>query len=215
MNCCQCEGIEREFNAEGAARKLEDYQRHGLSDTTRWLIDALVQEGVGGLTVLDIGGGVGGIQHALLAAGAASACHADASSAYLAAAKQEARRRGLDDRIAFLHGDFVALAGQTPPADIVTLDRVICCYHDMPALVSASAQKARRWYGLVYPRDAWWTRWGTRMMNAFFWMQRSPFRVFAHPTPIVESILSELGFHRRFFRRNLLWQVVLFERSAP
>jgi magnesium-protoporphyrin O-methyltransferase len=43
---------------------------------------------------LDIGGGVGIIQHELLPAGVTTAVHIDAATAYLDAAKEEAKRRG-------------------------------------------------------------------------------------------------------------------------
>ena len=76
----------------------------------------------------------------------------EASAAYLAAAREETARRGHTDRLKAHHGDFVALAPEIPSADIVTLDRVICCYRDMPALVAQSAARARKLYGVVYPR---------------------------------------------------------------
>ncbi len=38
-------------------------------------------------------------------------------------------------------------------ADIVTLDRVGCCYLAVDELVTASAAHARRLYGLVLPRE--------------------------------------------------------------
>jgi hypothetical protein len=62
-----------------------------------------------------------------------------------------------------MHGDFIDLAEQVPEADAVTLDRVVCCYPDATTLVGASARKARRVYGLVYPRR----RLGVRIFTAF------------------------------------------------
>jgi acetyl-CoA C-acetyltransferase len=59
------------------------------------LLEAIKKEGVAGLTLLDIGGGVGAIQHALLDAGVEQATDVDASSAYLDATRTEAQRRGL------------------------------------------------------------------------------------------------------------------------
>ncbi len=41
-------------------------------------------------------------------------------------------------------GDFVEVAGSIQPADIVTLDRVICCYPDVERLVGLSSQRATR-----------------------------------------------------------------------
>ena len=94
MDCCQCHGIEEQFDHAEAARKLREYRRSGPARTTRLLLDELAREGVAGLTLLDIGGGIGAIQHALLKAGAAHATDIDASTAYLAAAREEASRQG-------------------------------------------------------------------------------------------------------------------------
>ena len=45
------------------------------------------------------------------------------------------------------------MSDEIEAADVVTLDRVICCYPDMEALVGRSAERALRLYGLVHPRD--------------------------------------------------------------
>ena len=120
-----CEGVEAFFNRRVAARQLEQYRRRGPTRSTRLLIEALEAQGVEGSTLLDIGGGVGALQHELLKAGAARAVSVDASAAYLDAAKQEAERLGLAPQVTYHHGDFVALAESQEPADVVTLDRVI------------------------------------------------------------------------------------------
>jgi magnesium-protoporphyrin O-methyltransferase len=139
-----------------------------------------------------------GVAHLeLLSAGLRSATDVDASSAYLDVAREEARRRGYGDRVTYHHGDFVALAPEIEPADIVTLDRVICCYHDMPALVQASAAKARWLYGLVYPREAWWTRLDSSVENAWFRMKRHPYRSFIHPARFVDATVRSAGLDRR------------------
>ncbi len=72
MSCAQCQGIERMFDRRAAERELRQYRAAGPGGTTRLLIDALKAEGVAGLTLLDIGGGVGAIQHELLRAGSAT-----------------------------------------------------------------------------------------------------------------------------------------------
>jgi methyltransferase family protein len=211
MSCCrQCQGIEAEFNAGVVRRQLDRYRRQGPARTTQLLVDALIAEGVDGLTLLDIGGGVGAIPHALLAAGVARAAAVEASAAYASAARAEAERRGLADRVALTHGDFVALAPEVAPADIVTLDRVICCYPDMPALVGLSAARARRLYGLVYPRDAWWVRLGLALIDGAYRLRRKPFRVFAHSSAAVEERLRDGGLTRRFHRTTPVWQVAVY-----
>ena len=84
---------------------MERYRARGPAKSTRLLVEALEAQGVDGGTLLDIGGGLGGVIHALLQAGVRRATDIDASAAYLAVARDEAARRGLADRIVFQHGD--------------------------------------------------------------------------------------------------------------
>ncbi len=212
MNCCQCQGIEDMFNERIVSRDLSRYRSKGPDKTTRVMIDALKKEGIQGLSLLDIGGGVGAIQHELLDAGLVNATDVDASQAYINAARAEAQRRGVAERVIFRHGNFVEVAAQIPPADVVTLDRVICCYPDMEKLVGLSAARARKLYSLVYPRDAWWLKIGLALMNFIFRLQRNPFRIFPHPTRAVEAMVRSNGLRRCFYHQTLVWQVVVYSR---
>src|SRR3972149_3254357 len=211
--CCpQCEGIEQTFNEQNADDDLRVYRAEGPDETTTWLLEEIKARGVEGLTLLDIGGGVGAIQHELLKRGIASAVHVDASSAYIQAAQREAKRRKLKDKIEWHHANFVDLAPTLQPASIVTLDKVICCYDDMPSLVRASARLARRYYGIIVPREAWWFRAGVWVMNLIQRVTRNPFRVFVHPHKKIEALIKRAGLKRVFTRENWLWHVALYER---
>ena len=105
------------------------------------------------------------------------------------------------------------LAPDLPAADVVSLDRVICCYPDMPALVDASAAHARRLYGFVAPRERWLTRVGLALANAFFRARKNPFRVFVHSLDAVDRRLRSQGLAPRRARRTLLWEVRVYERA--
>jgi magnesium-protoporphyrin O-methyltransferase len=212
--CCQCDAMARFFNAREAARELRRYRKSGPARTTRLLVEALETQEVEGSTLLDIGGGIGAIQLALLAAGAASATDVDASRAYLDAAKAEAEREGYAGRVTYVDGNFVELADALSQADIVTLERVICCFPDMPALIGASAAKAQRLYGLVYPRDVWWMRLGRRVINAAMWLQRSAFRFYVHSQAAVELELRRAGLVSRYATTAGPWQVALYARPV-
>jgi len=214
MSQCQCQGIESLFDQRLAATQLERMQRRGPLKTTRLLIEALRQRGVHGRTLLDIGGGVGAVQHQLLASGLREATDVDASSAYLRAAKSESTRLGFEGRVHYHYGNFVDLAPGIPPADIVTLDRVICCFDDMAGLVGASAEKAHIMYGLVYPRDAWWARLVVRLMNLTHRIRGNQFRVFTHRTAEVEALLERKGLVRGFHGVAGAWQVSVFDRKV-
>lgn len=213
MTCRQCEGIEKQFDESLAQGELEDYRAKGPAKETRLLLDALKSRPVEGMTLIDIGGGVGALQHDLLRAGVSSAVNVDAATSYLGAAKREAERLGNLDRMTFLHGDFVALAPDIAPADIVTLDKVICCYHDMPGLVGASSARASRLYGLIFPHDSWPHRIAWKIIGLSLRLQRNPMRVFTHRTADVDAVLRGNGLQRRYYRKTFIWQVMVYERA--
>ena len=150
--------------------------------------------GVRDASVLDIGGGIGVVDHELLQEGAgtgrARRCLARRRST---PPGSEARRRSDLDRLEFVHGDFVTQAAAIEPADIVTLDRVVCCYPDMPSLVRLSATRARAVYGLVLPRDRAIIRSGLRLMNVWFRVRGMTYRAFAHPNDRIDAIVEEAG----------------------
>ena len=214
MSCVQCQGVEEVFSQRYVTKELSRYRAKGPDKTTRMLIEAIKDASVAGETLLDIGGGLGAVQHGLLDVGLEHATDVDASTAYLNAAKAEAKRRGLADRVSYQHGNFVDMAEQVEPADIVTLDRVICCYPEMEKLVSLSAERARKVYGLVYPRDSWWIRLGLALGNLFLKIRRSAYRGFVHPARAVEAIVRDNGLERCFYRQTLVWQVVVYRRSS-
>jgi 2-polyprenyl-3-methyl-5-hydroxy-6-metoxy-1,4-benzoquinol methylase len=212
-NCCaQCEGIELTFNEEAADEDLRLYRAEGPDEATGWLLDELIERGVEGLTLLDIGGGVGAIQHELLENGAASAVHVDASSAYIEAAQREAKRRKLRERIEWRHGDFVDIARELQPADIVTLDKVICCYDDMPSLVRASVRKAQQYYAIVVPRDNFAFKTAAWFMNLIQAITRNPYRMFVHPTKQIDAIVKRAGLSRTFERHDWMWQAIVYSK---
>ena len=213
MSCPQCKGIDAFLDAREAQCDLARYRKKGPDNTTRMLLDAVKAEGVEGRSLLDIGGGVGAIQHELIAAGLASAVSVDASRAHLEVARQESERRGHATRIQQRFGDFVDLAPEVEAADIVTLDRVICCYHDVESLVGLSSARAKSVYAVVYPRDNWLSRLLFRPMNTLFWIMRMTGRVYVHPTSVVEGLITGNGLRRTYHREIGSWQVAVFTRA--
>jgi magnesium-protoporphyrin O-methyltransferase len=212
-DCCRPD-YDAVFDGRAARRELATYQRNGATGTTRRLLEAIRESGVAGARVLDIGGGVGVIGAELLRAGASRLTDVDASRPYLAVARREIERRGFGERATFMHGDFVELADAVEPAEIVTLDRVICCYADWASLVERSLDRARRLYGLVYPRDRWWMRLSVatiRIAGRLFG-QALPFHV--HPERAVDARIRAAGFEPIFVRRGIAWQTILYRRTS-
>lgn len=211
MDCCS---YDRQFNARHAEDDLRDYRRNGPTGLTKALIEALAAGGIEGRSVLEIGGGVGAVHHELLRAGADAAVDVDASRAYVSAAREESERQGHGDRVDYRVGDFVALADVIEPADVVALDRVLCCYADMSSLVARSAALAKVRYGVVYPRYNWFGRVAIVLVNLGKRVSRSPFRTYLHRTTDVDAILVDHGLVRTLHRTTLIWQLAVYERPT-
>jgi magnesium-protoporphyrin O-methyltransferase len=211
--CCRVD-YDAMFDPEEARRDLLQYRANGPDPSTRRLIDALLAEGVEGASLLDIGGGVGAIQLELLAAGAGSVTDVDASSAYLSIAESEADEHGFRERTRYLHGDFARLADEVEPADLVTLDRVICCYPDARALIGRSAAKARRAYGLVHPVDRWWTRALARLGNLGYRIFRNPYRMHVHPQPLIDRLVADAGLRPVVQHDAWFWRTAVYRRQV-
>ena len=214
MSCAQCLGIEDMFDGKRAASELSRYHRHGPGKTSSLLLDGIAAEGVAGLTVLDVGAGLGAVHLGLLSAGASAAVDVDASAGYLKAAKQEAERQGMAGRIRHLHGNFVELAPEVPAADIVALDRVICCYDDAQSLLDCAAAKAGRILGLVYPIDSGLMKFARGLLNWLLRALRKRFQIYVHPSTQVEAIARSHGFRKRTYHRRGIWQVVVYAREG-
>jgi 2-polyprenyl-3-methyl-5-hydroxy-6-metoxy-1,4-benzoquinol methylase len=201
------------YDEKLAASQLRRYRQEGPIPSTQALIDALKAEGVEGATMLDIGGGIGAIQHELLAAGAAQATSVDASAPYLEAAREESEHRGFGDRVTYRHGDFVEIAESIPPADIVTLDRVLNVYPDWERLADLSAARAKRLYGLVYPRDTRMVRFVVFVMNVMLRLRRKPVRAAIRPADAIERIVRKNGLSPHFSQSvGQAWQAAVYRR---
>ncbi len=186
------------FDAKTARKQLSQYEKKGARGQTLKLLDALHQLLTDNrqpqFTHLDIGGGVGVLQHELAKLGSTRTTAVDASAPYLGLLQQAAKKRGYADRLICLEGDFIDVAMDTLPSTVVTLDKVICCYPDMPTLVSSSAKKAKLLYGIILPHDTRLIRWGTRLVN---WLVRNllrkQFQAFVHSHAAIDRIVEAEG----------------------
>jgi len=214
MPCNCCEITDNAFSEAEARAEIKTYRKRGPAKQTKLILEAIRSLGLKDATLLDIGGGIGAIHHELLNDVAHEATHVDASSAYLKEAKEETARRGNSERVEFIHADFTDVASNLPQVDIVTLDRVVCCYPDFRSLLKAAADHSRKAVALTYPRETWYMRIGLQVINFFQRLMRNPFRVFLHPVAEMESLLQREGFVKTSMRRVSVWEMALYQRSG-
>lgn len=212
MPCNCCEITDNAFSESEARAEMRHYRRRGPMRQTKLILEAIRSLNLSNANLLDIGGGIGAIYHELLRDVVREATHVDASSAYLKLAKDEAARRGQSGRVHFVHADFTDVAPDVEPADIVTLDRVVCCYPDFRGLLKAAAEHSRRVVALTYPRETWYLRMFFKIVDFFQKLRRDPFRVFLHPVAEMDALLKKEGFQRVSLRRLFVWEMTLYQR---
>ncbi len=180
MDCCNVNGLNEVFNKSKAAKESKKYLSKGLDRRATMVLEYLTDQGVPGASILEIGCGVGSLHMELLKQGAGSAIGVEVSRSYVEAATDLSRTLGFQDATHYHMGNFVDLDEDIPSADIVVLDRVICCYPDMKGLVTASTRHTHRLYVLTYPRRTWWMRVGALVFNIVLTATRREFRFFLH-----------------------------------
>jgi SAM-dependent methyltransferase len=211
---CGCDEFSDVFNEKSAERDRERYRRQGPDRSTAILLRLIGERGVSGASVLDIGGGIGVLDMELLRAGAGHAVLVDTAGPALRVAREEARRAGVLDRLEMTQGDFVKLAPTIDRADIVTLDRVVCCYRDAASLVSGAAAKADRLLGIALPRERWFLRFGLAFLNLGLRFRRSGFRTYVHSNRWIDELVAAEGLQPVAEDRTTVWRVVLYARAA-
>ena len=212
--CCAPGDLDDIFSPSQAASDARAYRRSGLDGEARRIAEAVRRVAGEGYTMLEIGGGIGAIQLALLREGATSATNVELSRSYEALARELIAEAGLDGRVDRRVADFVADASSIAPADAVILQRVVCCYPNAVGLVEAAARHARRVLVLTFPIDRWWIRLLLPLGNAWLRVRRSKFRSFVHATRTVVDAAEQQGLRLDIRRRGFLWQMLVFTREA-
>jgi len=210
--CCDPRGCDRIFGDRFAARTATRYRKRGLDRTARRMVGLLADRDVQGATVLEIGGGIGGIQLELLRRGAVAATNLELSPGYEREAAALIAEAGLTGRVQRRLVDIAADPAAVEPADIVVLHRVVCCYPDYERLLGAAADRARRLLVFSHPPRNLISRAAFAAQNLFFRARGSEFRTFAHPPAAMLDVLTARGLQPEYTHRGLIWRVAGLER---
>ncbi len=213
-SCCNPRGCDRFFGRRFARRVARKYREGGLDDTAQRMVDFLAERGLEGATVLELGGGVGEIQIELLKRGAASAVNLELSPGYDEEAARLLRETGFEERVERRLHDIAAAPAAVEPADVVVLNRVVCCYPDYERLLGVAAQHARRLLVFSYPPRNPISRLVIGTQNLAFRLLRREFRTFAHPPGQMLAVLEREGLRRTYAHHPRIWQIAGLERAS-
>ncbi len=213
-SCCYADEYGDTFDASSAARQARQYLRRGLRGTARHLADGVAERGIAGATVLEVGGGVGGLHTHLLQHGASRAVNIELSPQWEPAARDVLAELDLTDRVTRRVGDVVDACDSLAPADVVVLHRVVCCYPDWQRMLDCASSRATRVIGLTVPTDRWPTRTVVRLGNGLLGLRGRRFRAFVHPVDELLAHLAARGFRPTSDRSGLVWRTIVLEHAA-
>jgi hypothetical protein len=203
--CCDPTDYRRLFSRKSAARDARRFRRRGLTGTARALVELAGE--VSGATVLDVGGGICAIELVLLAAGAERATNVEISGGYEEQATALLAERGLADRVDRRVADFVTEGAAVEPHDLVVLHRVVCCYPDVDALMTAAADHALTRLVLTYPQERLPIRLGLRVINLWLRVSGCGFRTYVHPVARILGAAEARGLRlERRERGGFVWE---------
>jgi hypothetical protein len=193
-----------------ARRSLERFRKKGLGKLEQQMVESVPATG----RVLEIGGGIGTLQAELLGRGAEQGEIVELVSAWEPYARDLARERGLEERTSFRVADVLDEPAAVEPADVVVLNRVVCCSPDGVALAARAAALTRRSLVLSFPRDALWVRAGLGLVNLAMRIAGGSFRVFVHSPTALAAVAEAEGLHRSTGGRGVVWEFAAFQRAT-
>jgi 2-polyprenyl-3-methyl-5-hydroxy-6-metoxy-1,4-benzoquinol methylase len=213
-DCCTPKGYRWVFSERSARAEAKRYRRKGLDATSRRIFDFVKQQGVEGRTVLEVGGGIGAIQLELLKAGAARAVSVELTPTYEEEATALLREAGLEDRVERRIMDFAAAGAAVEAADIVIMNRVICCYPDMPRLAGTASDHTRELLVMSFPKRTWWMRIAMLLGNAMLSATRREFHIFLHPPKRILATSEQHGLRTVHDDAGVFWTIAALRRAA-
>ena len=110
--------------------------------------------------------------------------------------------------------DFVDAGSDVGPADIVVMNRVICCYPDLPRLAGAAADHTRGILVMSFPKERWWTRALMWIANAGMGIARREFRIFLHPLAKILATGEQHGLKLSIDRPGVFWEITAMRRAT-
>jgi 16S rRNA G966 N2-methylase RsmD len=197
------------FDQRFAHRVAHRYDVRGPSSVERRLLEFLSGAGVGGATVLEIGGGIGELQLELLARGAAQTINLELSHEYEAEAERLITSAGVAGRVTRTVGvDLARQPDSAPRAHLVVLNRVVCCYPDAARLLAAAAGRAEHAIAFSHPPRNWFTRSRVAMQNRGYRADGRSYRGYVHDPDAMLDAVRRQGFEIVRREPGIAWCVV-------
>lgn len=212
-SCCSdcCCGTDRFFSKMAGVFDRQ-YRKHGLEKIQRSLLAGVRAELKGGARILDIGCGVGALHLALLHEGAAAAIGIEISEGMLERARRHAEELGFKEKTVYIQGDFVERCSEIPVSDVAILDKVVCCYADIAALIESSVRATSHLLVITHPRKNLVTTILFKGHIALARLFRFSFHPYWHDWDAMRATIIGDGFELVSASSTAVWQALVFKR---
>jgi magnesium-protoporphyrin O-methyltransferase len=209
-SCCKTT-YDTTFDLKRARKEMVQYLKTGPKKSTKYLLEPLRERVQVEGSLLDIGSGVGALIWELLGNGINQAYYIEISDAYSEAFKERVVAKSMEKQVNILTGDFTEHHPNLPDVDVVTMDKVICCYQDYRPLVKLSLKKARKLYAYTIPRDLWWVK-AVNKVESLIKYFGNYLRTHIHPTAEIEEMVVSQGFRKIYQKTHREWLTVIYSK---
>lgn len=199
---------------------IEQYERNGLKKHTQIFLDYFKRENISGLSVLELGCGVGGLLLNFLDLGAKHAYGVDLSEKMIENAKRFAKLKNYEEITNFYVGDFNSVKKDILPinqADIVIADRVLCCSPVPLEIVQNMLNFNPKYIVIVQPRK----NYGYRVVSdLMIKIRHFKLNVKSHGARIPFVAVKEYdklcigkGYKKVLKKYRYSWEVILYKKA--
>ncbi|TAK62269.1 MAG: class I SAM-dependent methyltransferase [Bacteroidetes bacterium] len=214
MSCCQSCSLQgtNDFFSSQSKRYLKTFHKKGLGKEQKYLLEGIATLDIQGCTALEVGCGVGGLHLTLMQHGVDYATGIDISEGMIAGARQLARELGLEKRVTYHVGDIVNLNEHIREADIVLLDKVVCCYEQVLRLIEVSSKKSVRVFAFTYPNPNFLVKISFKGLIALGVLLKWKFRPYWHDWNALLHTLETYGFTQTYNNSTIMWNICVMKR---
>jgi len=213
ITCEHCCGADLFFDNKAAKKQMRTYLKKGSKGVTKKLIKAIQSKENKNKSLLDIGGGVGAVQWYFLQKPDTTTTDIDASSSYLKLAQEYAQKNNWEKRAKFIQSDFIDYANQLKIHDIVTMDKVVCCYPDYHKLLTLALSKSKHTFALSYPMGGYIAKFIAEIENFYLNLKKNPFRPYIHSPKAIRELITSQGFVNVYRSTKFPWHIEVYERT--
>jgi 2-polyprenyl-3-methyl-5-hydroxy-6-metoxy-1,4-benzoquinol methylase len=213
QSCCTSQGTGK-FFSKSVRRFERRYRNSGLDNAQKRVVDGLLAAGIEGKSVLEIGCGVGGLHLQLLRSGASIAQGIDLSEAMIAEARKFADRLNLLSRVTYTVGDFATRPEVAKAADVVVMDKVLCCSATPLELIHQAAAKCGSLLAVSYPRRGFLAKAMFRSAEVLGELFRRSFHPVYHQPEMLEGALEREGLEEIRAEASPIWQIRIYRRKS-